>query len=208
MTDRGRLIAVEGIDGSGKTTQAKRLAVSSGAELTHEPGSTMVGRSLRQLLLDPSTGLVDPMAEALLMCADRAQHVAEVLRPSLHAGRWVVSDRYAASTVAYQGYGRGISLDDVMQLVDLATGGLSADLTVLIDVDPSVAATRASAVPDRLEQLDADFHQRVRQGYLDLAGSGAGRWAVIDGSGTIEQVAEAVHEVVESVLGPSPGPVS
>ncbi|HMK62268.1 MAG TPA: dTMP kinase [Acidimicrobiales bacterium] len=205
MSGRGRLIAVEGIDGSGKTTQAKRLAVALGAELTHEPGSTMLGRSLRQLLLDPSTGLVDPMAEALLMCADRAQHVEEVVRPSLSAGRWVVSDRYSGSTLAYQGYGRGIPLDDLARLVDLATGGLRADLSVLIDLDPSVAGGRASAVPDRLERLDADFHRRVRQGYLELAEAGAGRWTVVDGSGTVDQVAEAVRQAVELVLGPAAG---
>lgn len=202
MSGRGRLIAIEGIDASGKSTQARLLARSTGAELTHEPGATALGRALRRLLLEPTEEAIDDRSEALLMAADRAQHVNEVLRPALDAGRWVVTDRYSASTLAYQGYGRGLPLDELERLLSWATGGLRPDLTVLVDVEPELARHRAGPAPDRLEQLGDEFQERVRRGYLELAASGADRWVVVDGSAAVEQVAQAVRRAVGAALGP------
>lgn len=204
MTGPGRLIAIEGVDGSGKTTQARLLADHLSAQLTHEPGATALGRALRQLLLEPSGEALSAPAEALLMAADRAQHVAEVVRPALDAGRWVVTDRYSGSTLAYQGYGRGLPLDELERLVVWATGGLAPDLTVLIDVDPAVTCSRRGPLPDRLERLDADFHARVRRGYLELAEAAPGNWVVVDGTGSVDEVSSSVRQVVEARLGPAP----
>jgi dTMP kinase len=202
--ERGRLIAIEGIDGSGKSTQARRLADALGALCTHEPGATALGRHLRALVLAPVAPdgrAMSARAEALLMAADRAQHVAETVSPALEAGRWVVTDRFSASTLAYQGYGHGLDLDKLEDLVTWAASGIEADLNVLVDVAPSVAAGRRSSAPDRLEGLDGGFHGRVRDGYLALAAAHAARWAVVDGAGTVAEVAEAVRAAVESRLG-------
>ncbi len=194
---RGRLIAFEGIDGCGKSTQAASLAREIGAVSTREPGGTAVGRRLREILLTADGMPVSGRAEALLMIADRAQHVEEVVGPALDRGRWVVSDRFTGSTLAYQGYGRGLDLGDLEQLAAFATGGLVPDLTILIDLPPEEARLRSGArEPDRLERLEEGFHHRVREGYLALAASGGDRWAVVDGRGTVEEVATAVRAVV------------
>ncbi len=149
---RGRLIALEGIDGCGKSTQAHRLSERLGAVLTFEPGATRLGTELRRLLLDRDQPPVSDRSEALLMAADRAQHVAEVVVPALDAGTWVVTDRFSASTLAYQGYGRGLDLSELSQLVRWATGGLQADLTVLVEVPVAVASGRRTGIAgDRLE---------------------------------------------------------
>ena len=190
MTARGRLIALEGGDGSGKSTHARLLAGALGAALTSEPGATALGGVLRHLLLDPSLPPVSARAEALLMAADRAEHVAEVVGPALDAGHWVVTDRFSGSTLAYQGYGRGIALADLRRLVQWAAGGIEADLTVVIDVPvPEARARRDADTDDRLERLDTDFHERVRAGYLALAAAGGDAWAVVDGTGTVDDVA-------------------
>jgi dTMP kinase len=205
VTVPGRLIAIEGIDGCGKSTQARLLADDLGALLTHEPGSTALGRSLRRLLLDPEGEAPSERAEALLMAADRAQHVTTVVRPALDGGRWVVTDRYSASTFAYQGYGRGLALDDLRRLVAWASEGLSPDLQVLVDLDPALARSRAGEVPDRLEGLDDGFHDRVRRGYLALVEADPDRWAVVDGSGPVDEVAAAVRKAVADRLGAAAG---
>src|ERR1700689_5219077 len=145
MPARGRLIALEGIDGCGKSTQARALAEALGARLTFEPGATPVGARLRQLLLAPDAPPPSSRAEALLMTADRAEHVALVLEPALAAGHWVVTDRYAASTIAYQGYGQGLDPAGLDALVRWATDGVAADLSILVDVDVEVAAARLAA---------------------------------------------------------------
>ncbi|MHB8329052.1 MAG: dTMP kinase [Acidimicrobiales bacterium] len=205
MGERGRLIALEGVDGSGKTTQARALADGLGALLTHEPGATELGRRLRAVLLDPELEAVCDRAEALLMIADRAQHVVEVLLPALDAGRWVVTDRFSGSTLAYQGHGRGLDLEELGRLVDWATGGLRPDLTVLVDVPPALARSRrGDASSDRLESLDLDFHDRVRRGYVALAGADPDRWAVVDGSGAVQDVAADVLGAVVRRLGRPP----
>ncbi|HTZ08521.1 MAG TPA: dTMP kinase [Acidimicrobiales bacterium] len=205
MSGRGRLIAVEGIDGCGKSTQARRLADVLGARRTSEPGSTPLGAELRRLVLGADLPPITARAEALLMAADRAQHVEDELRPWLEAGQWVVTERFSGSTLAYQGYGRGLDLPGLERLVTWAAGGLEPDLTVLLDVPVELAASRrAGQRPDRLEAQGADFHARVRAGYLALAGAAPGRWAVVEGAGEVEAVAEAVLAVVAARLGPLP----
>ena len=215
----GRLIAMEGIDGCGKTTQARILADALGALLTHEPGATALGRALRRILLGEGSepaGRVVPAAraEALLMAADRAQHVTEVLRPSLASGRWVVTDRFSGSTLAYQGYGRGLPLPALARLVDWAADALVPDLSVLVDVPLDVARERLTQSPDRLERMDDRFFARVRAGYLQLAEQDGDHWVVVDGTAPVAQVAAAVaaavHERVgippAAVVGPAAGP--
>jgi dTMP kinase len=198
----GRLIALEGIDGCGKSTQARMLADRLGALLTFEPGATALGTSLRMLLLDPDQPAVSERTEALLMAADRSQHVAEVVRPALDLGTWVVTDRFSASTLAYQGYGRGLDLRDLKRLIGWATGGLTPDLTVLVDVDPAVArARRSGSVEDRLELEGGGFRQRVVDGYRCLADEPDSPWLVVDGGGTVEEVAALVWDGVQDRLG-------
>lgn len=206
----GRLIVLEGIDGSGKSTQAELLAGALGAELTHEPGATVLGQALRRMLLgeDASTRSAQPVpvarAEALLMAADRAQHVTEIVRPALAAGRWVVSDRFSASTLAYQGYGHGLPADVLGHLVAWAADGLVPDLTVLVDVSLEVAQARLTASPDRLERMDEGFFARVRSGYLQMAAEDRQGWVVVDGSAPVVAVAAAVAAVVHDRLGDPP----
>ena len=190
----GRLIAFEGGEGSGKSTQARLLADRLGAVLTHEPGGTEVGRRIRELVLDPAAGDVDPRAEALLMVADRAQHVAQVIRPALAEGRDVVTDRFSGSTLAYQGYGRGLDVDELAQLSRWAAGGLEPDLVVLLEVPAQVAAARPAGAPDRMEGQEREFHARVAAGYRALAAADPGRWVVVDGTGSVDEVAARVAE--------------
>ncbi len=206
MSRRGRLIAIEGIDGSGKSTQARLLAGALGALLTYEPGATPLGQALRRLLLDPAGVGLSIRAEALVVAADRAQHVFEVIGPALEDGRWVVTDRFSASTLAYQGHGGGLAADELGPLVAWAAAGIEPDLNLLFDVDPSVAAARRPARPDRLEGLDEGFHHRVRQGYLAMARAAPRSWAVVDGSGPVDEVAEAVRRFVDERLGSPSGP--
>jgi dTMP kinase len=201
----GRLIALEGVDGCGKSTQALRLARAIGALSTAEPGATQLGATLRTLLLDPGLPPVSERAEALLMAADRAQHVDEVVRPALDAGRWVVTERFSGSTLAYQGYGRGLDLDELRRLVLWATGGIEPDLTILLDVSPSLARGRRDLErADRLERLDAGFHGRVRDGYRALAEADPDTWVVVDAGADVEVVAEQLLAVVRGRLGPLP----
>jgi dTMP kinase len=203
---RGRLIALEGIDGCGKSTQARILADRLGAVLTHEPGATALGRDLRALLLDPDHPAPSVRTEALLMAADRAQHVEEVLRPALAAGSWVVTDRYSGSTLAYQGWGRGLATGPLRSLVEWATEGLEPDLSILVDLDVDIARRRLDGAADRLEGLDGGFHERVREGYLALAVADGQHWAVLDGSGTVEEVAAAAAQAIEDRLGSPASP--
>ncbi|MEA2827420.1 MAG: dTMP kinase [Actinomycetota bacterium] len=203
----GRFVVFEGGEGSGKSTQAARLAERLGAVLTLEPGGTEIGGRLRRLLLgdvvlgDGAPGLAS-RAEALLMAADRAQHVAEVVRPALEAGTAVVSDRFSGSTLAYQGYGRGLDLDDLTWLSRWAAEGLEPDLVVLLDVDQEVAAARRCRPRDRIEAAGDTFHQRVVAGYRALAAGDPARWVVVDGSGTVDEVADRVWSAYTTWAGP------
>ena len=187
-----RYIAFEGGDACGKSTQARRYAERTGALLTREPGGTVIGTLVRGVLLDPAHEAMVDRAEALLYAADRAQHQAEVIQPALAAGRDVVSDRSALSSVAYQGYGRGLGAKQVRAINDWAIGGRWPDLAVLIDADPAVMATRLQRAPDRLEQAGDGFHERVRAGYLAMVAAEPHRWVVVDGTGSEDEVAAAV----------------
>ncbi len=193
---RGRFIAFEGAEGSGKSTQARLLAERLGALLTSEPGGTALGRRIRDLVLDPSSAGLDARAEALLVIADRAQHVAEVVRPALERGQDVVTDRFSGSTLAYQGHGRGLDVDELATLSAWASVGLEPDLVVFLDVPAEVAAARRRGRPDRMEGEAAAFHARVAAGYRSLAAANPDRWVVIDGTGPVEVLAQRVATAV------------
>jgi dTMP kinase len=192
--DRGRLIAFEGVDGSGKSTQARRLADLLGALYTIEPGGSELGRSLRELVLDASVDMA-PETEALVMLADRSHHVATVIEPALADGRDVVTDRFIASTLAYQGFGRGVDLELLLRATELAIGSCRAEVTVLIDIPVPVARQRSS--PDRADRFEGageEFQEAVRQGFLELSRAAYGNWLVVDGTGTVEDVAMEIDE--------------
>jgi len=198
---RGRLIALEGIDGCGKSTQAGVLAGRLGALLTFEPGATPLGTALRTVLLDRDQPPVAGRTEALLMAADRAQHVAEVVEPALAAGTWVVTDRFSASTLAYQGYGRDLDRGELMDLIEWATHGLTPDVTVLVDVPLDVASSRRrGTVGDRFEGEGTGFQQRVADGYHRLAGESPTTWLVVDGTGSVDEVAATVWSGVQDMI--------
>lgn len=195
-----RFIVFEGGEASGKSTQAIRLARRLGALHTREPGGTAIGAALRELLLDARTTGLDDRAEAMLMAADRAQHVAEVIRPALAAGRHVVSDRYIGSTLAYQGFGRGLAVSELRRLSAWAADDLWPDLIVLLDVPLDVGRGRLGSEPDRLEAAGEEFHDRVTRGYRALAATDTDRWVVVDGTRSPDDVAEAVWQAVVSRL--------
>jgi dTMP kinase len=198
----GRFIAFEGGEASGKSTQAARLASALGAVLTREPGGTELGQHIRELVLGAGVAEgVDVRAEALLLAADRAQHVASVIRPALVSGRDVVTDRYASSSLAYQGYGRGLDVADIRGLSDWASGSLWPDLVILLDVPAEVAQRRLASSGvglDRLEAAGDEFHQRVAGGFRELAASCPETWRVIDGSRAVDEVSAEVMEVVSA----------
>ena len=191
-------IAFEGGEGSGKSTQARLLAERLDAVLTREPGGTRVGERVRSLLLDPTVVGLDARAEALLMAADRAQHVVEVVRPALAAGRVVVSDRSAWSSLAYQGHGRGLGVEEVRTLCDWASDGLWPDLAVLLDVSATERSERLKDPPDRMESAGAAFHAAVAEGFRALAAAQPDRWVVVDGAGEVLEVFERVVAAVEA----------
>ncbi|MEZ5321454.1 MAG: dTMP kinase [Microthrixaceae bacterium] len=195
---RGRFVVFEGGEGCGKSTQAERLATRLGAVLTREPGGTPLGGRLRALLLDRATTGLAPKAEALLMAADRAQHVAGVIEPSLSAGRHVVCDRYLYSSVAYQGFGRGLGAGEIAALSRFAVGSVLPDIVILLDLDPRLAATRLHGERDRFETEPPAFHDAVRSGFLAQAAEDPGRWVVLDASATVDEVTDAVNRSVES----------
>jgi dTMP kinase len=195
-THPGLFVVFEGGEGAGKSTQVKRLAAAleqQGHEVvvTREPGATVVGAQIRALLLDPSTSL-SARAEALLYAADRAQHVATVVRPALQRGAIVLSDRYVDSSLAYQGAGRALATDEVAELSHWATEGLRPDVTLLLDIDPVVGLARATGSPDRIEQEALTFHLAVRQGFLDLAAAHPERYLVVRADLTPDAVFAAV----------------
>jgi dTMP kinase len=196
---RGLFLVFEGIDASGKSTQARRVAATHGALFTFEPGDTPLGTDLRKwLLADPTP--MKPETEALLMLADRSHHVASVITPAIREGRDVVSDRFFASTLAYQGYGRGVDLADLRAATELAIGSCTPDLTVLIDLDVETAAERkVRDSRDRFETSDLDFHQRVRDGYLAMAHEFGDTWWVVDGTSSEEEVARQIEERITTM---------
>jgi len=192
----GRFIAFEGGEGCGKSTQAARLARRIGAVLTHEPGDTPLGAAVRRILLDAADLDITARAEALLMAADRAQHVQALVRPALELGQTVVTDRYFGSSIAYQGYGRQLPPPEVASLSEWATEGLWPDLVILLQVPGSVAERRTGGPRDRLEAAGTAFHRRVHEGFLQQAIADPDRWVLVDGTGTEDEVAEHIWQVV------------
>lgn len=197
---RAPFIVFEGGEGGGKSTQAALLAERLGAVLTREPGGTGIGAQLRAILLDAATTHLADRAEALLMAADRAQHVQELIRPNLAAGTPVISDRYLYSSVAYQGYAREQDPEQIRDISLWAVDGLLPDVVVLIDIDPAAATARLQRDLDRFEQAGDAFHRRVRDGFLAQAAAEPERFVVIDGERSIEAVAEAVWAAVEPAV--------
>ncbi len=209
---KGLFIVLEGPDGAGKSVQARMLAerlTERGLPVTYtrEPGGTPLGEQVRQILLDPSDVARGPVADALLFNAARSQLVPDVIVPALERGDIVVLDRYATSTMAYQGYGSGVDRDVLGTIERLSTGGLLPDLVIVLDVPVEVGLARRDAGHvDELTRFedesrhDLAFHQRVREGYHDMAAADPDRWVVLDGSGTLDEVAEKVSRVVNAIL--------
>lgn len=203
-------ITLEGPDGSGKSLQIAPLAEyvrSLGYEVltTREPGGTTIGDQIREVIMRMDNKSMNPRTEILLFCAARAQIVAQVIRPNLEKGVVVISDRYADSTLAYQGYGHRLDLETLRRILDFATGGLKPDLTLLLDVDVEQGLSRrhtGGGEWNRLDDYELAFHQRVRQGYLELAGADPERWQRIDAGLTPEEVQEHIRRVVASILQP------
>ncbi|WP_030152665.1 dTMP kinase [Streptomyces sp. NRRL S-244] len=204
-SDAGFFIALEGGDGAGKSTQVEALADwirGKGHEVvvTREPGATPVGKRLRSILLDVSSAGLSNRAEALLYAADRAEHVDTVVRPALERGAVVISDRYIDSSVAYQGAGRDLSPTEIARISRWATDGLVPNLTVLLDVSPEAARERFTEAPDRLESEPAEFHQRVRAGFLTLAAADPGRYLVVDAGQDPQSVTTVVRHRLDRML--------
>ena len=205
----GAFITIEGGDGAGKSTQAALLADALEARghrvvRVHEPGGTALGERVRGVLLDAELGDVDATAELMLYEAARAQLVSEVVAPALEDGAVVVCDRFADSSIAYQGYGRGLGADVVRSLNAVATGGLSPDCTVLLDMPSEEGMDRAisrSGSADRMEAAGEKFHRQVRDAFRELAATDGARWRTVDARGTREEVAARVLAAVDDVLG-------
>ena len=204
----GKLIVFEGIEGCGKTTQLERsrhwLTTIQQADVipTREPGGTPLGGEIRKLLLHSDDEPIHDRTELLLYAADRAQHVEQFLRPHLERGALILCDRYTDSTIAYQGYGRGLDLNLIDQLNQVATGGLQSDLTIWIDIDVELGFERMKqrGKRDRIEQASIEFHQRVRMGFAKLAEENGDRIVRIEGSGSELHVAELVKAAISQAL--------
>ncbi|MDW3216012.1 MAG: dTMP kinase [Ilumatobacteraceae bacterium] len=195
-------IAFEGAEACGKSTHAARLAEHLDAVITRETGGTAIGRRLREILHDTSVTDLDDHAETLIVAADRAQHLAEVVRPALAAGRHVVSDRSVYSTLAYQGYGRGLPLEQVRLINEWAIGETWPDLVILLTVPDDVTARRmAKRDRDRFELAGDDFHGRVDRGFATMASDDPDHWVVIDASGDPDDVTAAIRDAVRDRLG-------
>jgi len=210
---RGTFITFEGIEGSGKSTQIALLndhlqAQGKQTVLTREPGGTAIGDRVRRILLDPESKALDPAAELLLYAASRAQHLHEVIRPALEAGKLVLCDRFSDATLAYQGYGRGLSIAMIQELDRMVTGSLRPDLTLLFDIDARTGLGRArgrNADRDlhgeaRFENEDIAFHTRVRDGYYLLAHREPGRIKLVNAARTPDAVQRDVRQIVNEVL--------
>ena len=228
-------VTIEGIEGAGKSTLRSRLtsfasSLSHEVIITREPGATSLGRSIRSVVLDIKSDeeedeTIDPLAELMLFSADRAQHLAKVIRPALERGALVICDRYIHSTIAYQGYGRGLALDDLARLNQITTQGLRPDLVLLLDLDPEVGLSRAqargrkssgsyepgssqsrnqkvsSASWNRFDEESIEFHTKVRAGFLELAKDPANQFHVIDASEDISSIIEHAEKALAKLLG-------
>ncbi|MGH9782653.1 MAG: dTMP kinase [Terriglobia bacterium] len=212
MKHPGKLITWEGLDGSGKSTQlaleAQRLRGKGfRVKATREPGGTAVGQQVREIVLHAPRGSVTPLTELALMFAARAQHIEEVILPALRAGDVVLCDRFTDSSVAYQGYGRGIPLKMIQGLESMLCQGVRPDLTVILEIDPETGArrsgqrNRAASDPDtRFEQEGIEFFERVQHGYREIAQQEPGRIRLVDGQGSVAEVHERVRQAVDEFL--------
>ncbi len=203
----GLFITFEGVEGCGKSTQIQALrtyldSLGHALVVTREPGGTPIAEIIRQVLLDPANGAMAPVSELLLYEAARAQLVHEVIQPALVRGEIVLCDRFADSTTAYQGAGRGLLAEDIEGLHRIATAGVWPDLTFLFDLDPAKGLARAHerGRADRMEQQELAFHERVRQGFLDIAGRETERVDVVDGGQSIKAIAKTVRRRVDQLL--------
>ena len=197
----GRYIALEGAEGTGKSTHAARLAAHLGAVLTRETGGTDIGARIRTILHDTSLTHLSHRAEALLTAADRAQHIDEIVRPALSLGRHVVSDRSVYSTLAYQGYGRCLPIDEIREINEWAIHSCWPDLVVLIDTPIEVLERRMRGRQlDRFEREDDEFHARVRDGFRTMADADPDHWVVIDGGAGMEEVGTNIRRCVTERL--------
>ncbi len=212
MLQRGRFITFEGIDGSGKSTQMRMLAGrlrTEGHDVFEavEPGGTAIGRQIRRILLDASNQDLRPITELLLYFASRAQNVEECILPALSTGKIVLCDRFTDSTLAYQGYARGLGEETVLALDRIACHGLAPDITLLIDLDVETGLARvqkrnagAADVETRMDDQSLEFHRKVREAYLALAKQHADRFRIVDGRGAPEAVAEKVWESIAAYV--------
>jgi dTMP kinase len=208
-TSPGRFITLEGGEGSGKTTQAARLAdalrhTGLGVHVTREPGGWPTAELIRKLLVEGEPGRWQPMTEVLLHFAARAEHVHHVIEPALAGGTWVVCDRFADSTMAYQGYGQGVPRTAIEAVQQASIGNFLPDLTLILDCDVGLGLTRAvgrAGAEDRYERMDRAFHERLRQGFLDIARRNRARCAVVDCTGELDVVTARLMASVESRLG-------
>jgi dTMP kinase len=208
----GKLIVFEGVEGAGKTTQIEilRLWLLSRAQseniprivVTREPGGTELGKGLRRLLLESGEENIHPRTELLLYAADRAQHVENLIKPELAKGAIILCDRFTDSTIAYQGYGRGLNLSLINQLNEMATGGLQGDLTLWLDIDVELGLARVKSrgISDRMEQADLEFHQRVQQGFTDLATTNRDRIFRVDANRHESEVAQEIQDILTQKL--------
>ena len=210
-------ISFEGIDGSGKTTQLTRLGErlrQAGYEVveTYEPGGTPLGEHLRSILLDPAVGEIDAATEVALLAAARSDHIVRKVRPALQAGAVVLTDRYVASTYAYQGYGSGIALDALKEIMQPFLHGLLPGLTVLLDLDPTIGLERKrrqveteGGALSRFDLRPLEYHHKVRDGFLDLAAADTERWLVLDAHQEPSRISDCIWERVRRQLQPAPG---
>lgn len=224
----GRFITLEGIEGAGKSTLRSRLAECSKelnceVVITREPGATPLGLSLRNLLLDPNNKKIDPLTELMMFQADRAQHLTEVIRPALARGALVICDRYVHSTLAYQGYARGLDKEKLLTLSEFTTGGLMPDLVLLLDLDPKIGLERAKTrvrkssgsfnfqeitqgqgdriLYDRFEEQSIEFHQAVRRGFLELSKQPNSKFLVLDATKDTDALAREACAAIRKILG-------
>ena len=217
---RGKFVTIEGGEGVGKSTQVGLLVAALGraripTRATREPGGSSGGEAIRRLLLEGEGERWDATSEALLLVAARCDHVSRLIEPTLAQGVWVVSDRFADSTLAYQGYGKGVGLDALTTLHRFALGAFAPDLTVILDLPVEVGLARAAArsAADRFERLDHDFHERLRQGFRQIAADNAVRCVLIDALSDVQTIHSAVLAAVEHRLGvalraaPHPSPL-
>lgn len=198
---RGKFITFEGADGSGKTTQIEKIKAYLEAQghnciLTREPGGSDLGNKIREILLHYD-GEVDSLCELLLYMADRAQHVKTVILPALNEGKTVLCDRYTDSSVAYQGYARGLDIERIIKLNEIATDGIEPDLTIVFDVETEVAMQRVGETKDRLEKEGIEFHKKLRSGYLELSKKFSDRIKVVNSNLGIEEVFEQVKNILD-----------